>query len=287
MSLCHIGMNLLEEIIAEQKTVPTNYEKLRLLWQKFYLFEATHKKELINELWGIDAINFFMLMNDALSAPVYMDEKPHTFRVISEEIPFSKHDSLSHDQMIFLIHQAMAYAAGALEKKYKIDETNSSLYSCCNFTSQKIANFLNDYLCTARVITAKNAFSAPNVPHMFCYAKFYNRDLHNPCILIDMSYRQFFTIGATVPATRHRISEHIFGNFWLMRRSAPTYFIGPGYYMYTRHPEQTATLLENGFIEGEEAISAYANSFYAAEQSIRNENVPDTEKDFSLKKFLS
>lgn len=286
MALCHIGMNLLEEIIAEQKIVPTNYDKLKLLWKKFYLFEAAHKKELIHELWGIDAINFFMAMNEALGAPIYMDEKPHTFQIVPEEIPFSKDTPLSHEQMVFLIRQAMANAADALEKKYRICETNSSLYSCCTFTSEKIASFLNDYLCTAKVITTKQAFSAPNVPHVFCYAKFYNRDLHNPHVLIDMTYRQFFTIAATVPEARHKISERIIGVLPLMRKTTPAYFIGPGYYMHTRYPEQTAALLENGFIEGDEAISAYANSFYAAELSIRDENVPDTEGEFSLKKFL-
>lgn len=272
MAKCHICIQMLENIVALQTKSDASLHEIKTLWQKFYSFSQKYRSTIRKELWGLDGFRYLTILNKALSQPVYADGATHRLGFVEHQnltiSDLQTYTQFTKEQRETFIKLAMMEALEYLEFRYGIQES-SSLYQCCQVTSSELAANLKSPGSSAQLIDVRDVFST-SIPHAFCYATFMGDDGFIHPYVIDMTFKQFYTLANCMPESRHLISE---GALDPIRRMYHKHYIAPGFFSVKENFLKHELLLEKGFFNDLSSLEMYGNSFYKAGLSRENGDI--------------
>lgn len=246
-------LRLMSEIHILSHSTDIDFEKLRLLWQKMYLYEMQHP----NVIQDRDAFSFlhyhskkdFWKMHDnAKSLPIYFENKQYTLQLEDLKPLFDSDFSTEKERLEYHIKRAIFYAMNEIKCRRNI--TSTSLYHFCRFCSDRIADYLENEDYVVKVFSVQDSFS-PRVGHFACLVQLPQSIPY----IIDMTYRQFFHLAGCMEEARFHADEP---------------YIAPGYFIDTKEKQELlAPLLSSGYFAcTNDVLKAYADSFAFAEQSV-------------------
>lgn len=265
MAKCHIGIKLLENIVALQEA-NADLPVIKEAWQELYDFSKINHATLRLQLWGKDGLDYFYLLDRALSYPLYHDGKDHHIflpKTDASLLSFQEKRCFSKEDREALIQKAIQEAFILLENTYSKKADHSSLYQCCEKVSNFISNYLNEAGCEATVLDIRK-YCGTFIPHAFCYVEFMGDDGKLHPTFIDATYRQFFTMAQCMQDARELVTEE---QLDVINKRYHYSYIAPGLFAGTAYPDKLNDLLTKGYFHDLSSLEMYFNSFVQAELS--------------------